>query len=201
MCGVDPVHVHARLGFGVAELLRGGQHRLVRQAFFAHLGQDVIAGAVEDAVDPGHRVTREPLAQRLDDRDAPGDGRFILERHAGRFCRRRQRAAMYRHQGLVRRHDMTLRGDRRLANGLCRPVLATDQLKDHVHVRVAGHRDWVVIPVIDVEADPAILGPALRGYRNDFDRPSATLGDQVAVLGQDLDGPRTDRPQTRNRDT
>ena len=57
-----------------------------------HARQDVIAGAVEDAVDARERVADEPFAQRLDDRDAAGDRRLEIERHALALGERRKLA-------------------------------------------------------------------------------------------------------------
>src|SRR3546814_10073159 len=48
-------------------------------------GQDIVAGAVEDAVDAGDLVRGRALAHALDDRDAARDRRFIFERHARLF--------------------------------------------------------------------------------------------------------------------
>ena len=48
---VDAVDVEARVGLGVAQLLRVGQHFGEFPAALAHLGQDVVAGAVQDAGD------------------------------------------------------------------------------------------------------------------------------------------------------
>ncbi len=42
------------------------------QALVAHLGQDEVGGAVDDAGDPLDAVGRQAFAQRLDDRDAAG---------------------------------------------------------------------------------------------------------------------------------
>ena len=58
---VDAVDVERRIGLGVAQLLRIGEHLGEFAAALAHLGQDVVAGAVEDAGD----------AQRCGCRPAP----------------------------------------------------------------------------------------------------------------------------------
>src|SRR3546814_20705344 len=51
--GIDAVDVEGRVGLGVAELLRLGQHVLEGPPRFAHRREDVVAGAVPDAVDAG----------------------------------------------------------------------------------------------------------------------------------------------------
>ena len=54
--GVDAVDVEARISLGVARRLRFAQHDVEIAAGLAHRRQDVIAGAVEDAVEPAHPV-------------------------------------------------------------------------------------------------------------------------------------------------
>ena len=49
--GIDAVDVERRIGLGVAQLLRIGEHLGELAAALAHLRQDVVAGAVEDAGD------------------------------------------------------------------------------------------------------------------------------------------------------
>ena len=83
MRGVDAVDVEARIGLGIAELLRLGQHLGEFAPALAHRRQDVVRGAVEDAVNPRHAVAGEALAQCLDDRDAAGDRGLEGERDAG----------------------------------------------------------------------------------------------------------------------
>ena len=84
---IDAVDVEARIGLRVAQRLRLGKHRRELAAGFAHRGQDVVAGAVEDAEDAAAPVADQPLAQRLDDRDAAGDRRLVSERDSPLFRR------------------------------------------------------------------------------------------------------------------
>ena len=56
--GVDAVDVEAGIGLGVARRLRFGQHDVEVAAGLAHGRQDVVAGAVEDAVEPRARGCR-----------------------------------------------------------------------------------------------------------------------------------------------
>src|SRR4029077_62026 len=62
---VDAVDVEAGIGLGVARLLRLGQYDIEVAAGLTHGGEDVVAGAVEDAVEPRHAVTDQAFAQRL----------------------------------------------------------------------------------------------------------------------------------------
>src|SRR6185437_2890495 len=81
MRGVDAVDIEARIGLGIAEALRLFQHRSEAAARRAHLRQDVVAGAVEDAANPQHVIAGEALAQRLEDRDAARDSGLETEKN------------------------------------------------------------------------------------------------------------------------
>ena len=59
--GVEAADVEGRIGLGVALGLRLRQHVGERAVLALHLGQDVVAGAVEDAVDAAHLVGGERL--------------------------------------------------------------------------------------------------------------------------------------------
>ena len=90
--GVDAVDVEAGVGLGVAQLLGLGQHLGELAAALAHRGEDVVAGAVEDAGDAADAVAGQALAQRLDHRDAAGHRRLEGQR-ARRAARPRAASA------------------------------------------------------------------------------------------------------------
>ena len=58
---IDAVDVERRIGLGVAELLRVGEHLGEFAPALAHLRQDVVAGAVQDAGDAENAVGGEAL--------------------------------------------------------------------------------------------------------------------------------------------
>jgi hypothetical protein len=69
--GVHAVDVEGRVGLRVAQRLRLREHVGEGEALQAHLGEDVVAGPVEDAGDAADAVGRQPFPQGLDGRDAP----------------------------------------------------------------------------------------------------------------------------------
>src|SRR3546814_16931292 len=71
----------------------------------AHVGQDVIAGAIEDAVDALDAVGGQPLAQGLDDGTAARHRRLVGEHDTFRFCRLAECGALMGAQGLVGSSD------------------------------------------------------------------------------------------------
>ncbi len=68
--GVEPLDISGWIPLGVSELLGVGQGLGERGAFVAHLGQDVVGGAVDDAHHPADGLTDQRFAQDPDERDA-----------------------------------------------------------------------------------------------------------------------------------
>ena len=79
MPSVDAVDVERWVSFGVTENLGFLQSIGKRQAIFAHAGEDVITGTIEDADDELEAVSDEAFADGLDDGDSAGDAGFEKE--------------------------------------------------------------------------------------------------------------------------
>ena len=71
-----PVDRGGGVGRGEADPLRVGEDGVERRALAGHAGEDVVAGAVEDAQDGLDVVTDQAFAKRLDARDATADAGF-----------------------------------------------------------------------------------------------------------------------------
>jgi hypothetical protein len=169
--GVDAVDIKARIGFGVAELLRLGEHLGEVAAAFAHRRQDVVRRAVEDAVDARQTVAGKPLAQRLDDRNAAGDRCLESERHASRLGGLGKLGAMLGHQGLVCGDDVFAAGERRLDDLARHSVSAADQLDDDLDFGNRGQRQGVFAPACARQVDPAVAVPIARRNRGNDNAP------------------------------
>jgi hypothetical protein len=142
--GVHAFDVEGRVGLGVAQALRLFQHHVEVQPLVAHLGQDEVGGAVDDAGDPLDAVGRQALAQRLDDRDAAGHGGLEGHHHA-LGVRGEDLGAMHGQQRLVG-GDHVLAGGNGFHHQRAGDAVAADQLDDDVDVgvgddgaRVADH--------------------------------------------------------------
>src|SRR5262245_26369394 len=98
---VEAADVGGWISLGIDEPLRRLPAWRKRQPLLIHARQDVVAGAVEDAVDAGNLAAAQPLAQRLHDRDAAGHGRFKAECRVALLGEPRQRSAVTREQCLV----------------------------------------------------------------------------------------------------
>ena len=95
----------------------------------------------------------------------------------------------------------------RLVEGVVTARIATDQFaletnSGAITIRSAtSFRIGAPLALQIISNDAAILAAILRRHSDDINVPATPLGDQRAMLGQDLNGPRSDRSQTRNRNT
>ncbi|OQA31355.1 MAG: hypothetical protein BWY57_02394 [Betaproteobacteria bacterium ADurb.Bin341] len=139
---VQPVNVQARISLGIAGLLRLFQHLGERQAFVLHARQDIVARAVENAVDALDLIAGEPLAQHADDRDAAAHARAEIEVHAVLFCSAENLLAALGQQLLVGRDHGFARVQRGQHQGLGHAGSA-DQLHDNLDAGVVDDRHRV----------------------------------------------------------
>ena len=187
MRGVDAIDVEARVGLGEAQFLGLGEHLGEVAAAVPHGAQNIVAGAVENAEDAPNAIGGETLAQRLDDRNAAGDGGFVAKRGAGRLGGDGEFGAVVRNHRLVG-------GNQRFAAGQCRAaeiernaVGSADQLDDGVDVGVAGQRHRVVVPSHIADVNAALTVSLARRDRRHLDAATAALGDEIGVLGEQFE--------------
>ena len=197
---VDPAHVEGRVGLGVAEPLRLGQHRLVGRAGLLDLGQDVVAGAVHHPHHPGDGVAGEALGQGLDDGDAPGHRRLEGERDALGLGGLGEGLAVAGEQGLVGGDDAAPRGDGGLGHGLGRAVLAADHLDDEVDVVAPGERHRIVLPGVAGEIHAAVAVARAGGDGGDLDGTAGAGGDERTVGLEHADHPGAHGAETGDGD-
>src|SRR5690606_18867509 len=151
-----------------------------------HLGQDEVAGTVDDARQPLDAVGRQTFTQRLDDRNATGYRGLEGDDHALLPGSGEDRVAMYGDQRLVRGNHMLAVGDR---------------LHDYSQGQgVVGH--------LNVTADVARGVGVPGGNVGHLNRPSCPAGNLLGVALQNIEGATAygaqttythfDRFQTRN---
>ena len=99
------VNVQVRRRLGVAQLLGLGEHGAEVRAFELHARQDVIAGAVDDAVKRVDAVADKPFAQRFDDGNAAANARLVIKIRAVFFRGGKKLLAVRGQQCLVRSDD------------------------------------------------------------------------------------------------
>ncbi len=144
--GVEALDVEGRIGLGIAEALGILETVGERQLLLLHAGEDVVAGAVEDAVDAREGIAGEPLAQRLHDRDRAADRRLEIERDAVLLGERRELEAVLGEQRLVGGDDRFASRQRGLDRALRRIALPAHQLDEDVDLGVGCERDGVGDP-------------------------------------------------------
>ena len=144
--GIDAVDVEARVGLGKAQRLRLGQHLGEVAALGLHLGQDEIAGAVEDAIDAVDAVGGGAVAQALDHRHAARDRRLELERGARGLGGLGEFEPVMRHHRLVGGDQALAAGQRRARQRQRGAVRPADQLDHDIGVVALGQRARCRLP-------------------------------------------------------
>ena len=198
--GVVALDVESRIGLGIAEPLRFLQTLGERHLVLLHPGQDVVAGAVEDAVDALERVAGQPFAQGLHDRNGAADRGLEIKRDVMLFRERGELDAVLGEQRLVGGDHRFARRQRRLDRALGRIAGAADQFDEHVDVGRARQRHRIGEPFHLLEIDAAILGPRARADRDDLDRAPATRGERLALARHLGDQGGADRAQSGDTD-
>ena len=140
---VDAFDVEGRICFGIAQRLRLRQCFGKAQPLFAHLAQNEIGGAVDDARHPLDAVGREALAQRLDDGNAHGHRALIRHCHAVLAGGGKDFVAVRGQQRLVGRDHMLARADGGQHPFAC-GAGAARHFHHHIHIGVRGHQHRVV---------------------------------------------------------
>src|SRR5437879_3495659 len=103
--GVVAVDVQRRFGLGVTLALGFLEHRIEFGALAFHAREDVIAGAVDDAVKVRYAIPDKPSPQRFDDGNAAAHAGLVIKIGTVILGRFKQLFAMRGEQGLVCRDD------------------------------------------------------------------------------------------------
>ncbi len=192
MGSIDAFYVERRIGLGIAELLGFLEHVLEGAALLSHLGENEIAGAVDDARQPVDAVAGKAFANRLDHRDTASHR--SLERDDDALFARlgEDLVAVHCDQCLVRSDHMLA-----ILDGLEHQFLgyrvAADQLDNDVDFRV-------VHDIEDVGGDRGRTGVALgirvtSGNLRNLDSTPGTAGNLLGVAFEHIEGTATDGSQ------
>jgi hypothetical protein len=171
----------------------------VRGAAQRHLAQDVVAGAVEDAVDPRKAVRDQTLAEGLDDRDAAGDARLEEEMAAVPAREGEDFRAVLADQRLVG-GDHDLAQAQRGEGDLARERRAADEFAHDLDLRIGGDRQRVRRQRARGQLHRAGLAQVAH-RRALHDQADAQAPLQFAVAAaQVLEHPLPDRAEAANAD-
>ncbi len=192
--------VEGRIGLGITEALRLAQAFLERDTLLLHAREDVIAGAVEDAVDARKGVAVEAFAQRFHDRDTAGDRSLEIECDAMALGERRKLVTVARQQRFVRRHHRLAGGKRGFDRALGRVACSADQFDEGLDGRIGGKLDRIGDPARFFQIDHTLLAARARADGDHLDRAAATRHELLALTLQKLDHGRADSAQSGKTD-
>ena len=192
---VEAADIEGRVCLGIALRLRVFQHVGKASALGQHQGEDVVAGAVEDAVDAADGVALQALADRLDHGNAAGHSTFEIQRHAMLLGKRRERRPVMGEQRLVGGDHMLPGTEGGLDRVLGDALLAADQLDEGVDLGIAGELNRIGDEAKTGNVDIAVLVPIERGDGHDLDRPPDALAKVGAALGKEPQDPASDRAE------
>ncbi len=196
---VDALDVEGRVSFGVAQALGFSQHRAEGLAARAHLGQDEVAGAIDDARQPFDPISGQALAQRLDDRNSSANRCLECHHHAAGARGLEDLVAMTRQQRLVRGDHVLAQADR-LEHQRARGLVAADQLDDDVDIRLPDDVERLGrYRQLAAEECPR-LGRVTHRHRGDLDAAAGASRDLMLVAPQDAAGSAADGAQPEQAD-
>ena len=182
--GVQTVDVGGRVRLGVAQLLGRGQGLVEAEPLGAHLVQDVVGGAVDDAEDAGDQVAGHGLTQCVDHGDGSGYGRLVVEVDLRRRGRRVELGTVGGDQGLVPRDDGGPGPEGRQDERAGR-LDATDQLDDQVVG--GGHARRVIGQQLTRDRLVAWRARVPHGYARHLQPGSRAGGELLGLLQQEAD--------------
>ena len=142
------INVEAGISLGIAQFLCFLENLVEAPTFLLHRRQDVIAGAVEDAVNTADLVGGSPFAHPLDDRDAARDRRFIFQGDAALFGKPGEVQSMMGQHRLVRGDERLARSQALARQGEGRAVRSADQFHHHIDIVAGGEAVHIVHPFI-----------------------------------------------------
>ena len=178
--GVYALNVKSRVGFGVTQRLRVFQSCSEVYAFVAHLAQNEISRAVDDAGDPLDTVGGQAFTQGFDDRYTTCDCRFKRDHHAFGMSSCKNFGAMHSQQSFVSRDDV-LTCSNRFHHQLLGDAVSAYEFDNDVNLRV-GDDGAGVIDDFHVSAYNSLrTGGVKVCHHRDLDTTASTALDLVLV--------------------
>ena len=193
---VEAADIEGGVGFRITELLRLGETFAKGNLLRLHAGEDVIAGAVEDAVDARDLIAGEAVAQGLDDRNAAGNRRLEAERHALGLGEPGEMKPVLGDQRLVGGDDGFAVAERRLDRSIGHAIRAADQFDEDIDVGRARQSHGIAEPVKAGEIEVARLVAALRRDRGDSDLTPRSRRQSGGLTVEKLDERGADSAKT-----
>ncbi len=195
--GISAAHVQRGIGFGITQGLRLFQHLGERRTQRFHLGQDIIAGPVEDSLHRLNIISDQAFAQRLDNGNPARHRGFEFELEIALLRPLGQLLAMGGEQRLVGSHHMLAVIERAFDQLPGDTIFAADQFHDHIGIAL-DQRHRIGGEILDLEI-ACLAGVAGTHAHHDKITPGTCL--EVGRLGrQRLDHAAAHRAQARDGD-
>ena len=196
--GVYAFHIKGGIRFGIAQRLRFSQHIGKLPALVAHLGQDEIAGAINNAGQPFDTVASKALTQRLDDGDAPRYRRFETHLYAMFIGEGKDLVSELGDKRLVGSDHMLA-----IANGGFHQLPghrgAADKLHQNIHCRIPGHVKYITADAGIAELTAVII--MAHTYANNLQRRLRAGGYDLSVVLQHTEGAAAHCAEAANADS
>ena len=197
--GVPTGDVEGGIGFGEAFVLGFLEGILVAEAGLGHAGEDVVAGAVDDAVDGDDVIADEAFLEDLNDGDATGDGGFEVDGHAAFLGEGEEFLAAFGEQGFVAGDDDFF-GAESGADEFVSLGGATDEFNDDLDVGIGDEVAPVGGEAFGGDVDVAGAGEIADSDFFDLDISPGALGDEGAVAVEVFVDARSDVAETGETD-
>ena len=197
--GVPAGDVESGVGFGEAFVLGFLEGILVAEAGLGHAGEDVVAGAVDDAVDGDDVVADEALLKDLDDGDATGDSGFEVDGDAAFLSEGKEFLAAFSEEGFVAGDDDFF-GSESGADEFVSLGGAADEFDDDLDVGIGDEGAPVGGEEFGGDGDVAGAGEVADGDFFDLDISPGALGDEGAVAVEVFIDARSDVAETGETD-
>ena len=181
---VAAADIQSGIGLGIALGLGVFQNLGKAAAADFHFGENVIAGAIENALHGVHAMRNQGFAQDADNGNAARHRRLELQLKIFLLRQFRQRLAMLGQQRLVGGHDMLAIFQRRLDELARHAFVAADQFDHHIGVR-GRQCQRIGHPIADFKI--ALFPGIARAGRNNLDAPARLCRQGGLALRQRLD--------------
>jgi hypothetical protein len=169
-----------------------------RQALLLHPGQDVVAGAVKDAVDAIDAGAGQSLAKGLDNRDRRTDRSLEIQGAAMLLGRVRQPQTVLGDQRLVGGHHRLAGFERGLDRRQRRLTGTTHQLDETVDAGIARQRQRAFGPLDAAQIEGALFRLRARGDGDHVHAAPAARRQRPRLLFDEADNRGANGAEPRN---
>ena len=197
---VETADVEGGIGFRVTEPLRLAEALRESQTIRFHSCQDVVGGAVQDAIDALDGIAGQSLAQGFDDRNAARDRSLEGERDAFFLGERGEPHAVLGEQRLVCGDEGFARAERGFRRRKRGALLAPDQFDEKIDAGGPCQSHAIVEPGEAGEIDPPLLGLVAGRNSGNRDLPADPAPQRLGLPAEQRYNRGSNGAETGNAD-